>query len=195
MIFKIICCPKFISFFLGHLFLLLLLVLFISPNIWQSWDIRSYLWMKVAGMAYPCKYKGLFPFMGGWLQASLSWRCSEIEQTLILGPHPTPSLSDQAKMVRATSFVPKPILHLNTAINFFNVQFFEFSLRINTWDQELCILMMEESKKDGRGKTSTLVLKMSFPLVISVGPSWHLSFCLYACFQDSQWGTILPYKG
>lgn len=69
---------------------------------------------------------------GGWLQASLSWRCSEIEQTLILGPHPTPSLSDQAKMVRATSFVPKPILHLNTAINFFNVQFFEFSLRINT---------------------------------------------------------------
>lgn len=137
-------------------------------------------------MAYLCKYKGLFPLMGGWLQASLSWRCLKIEQTLILGPHPTPSLSDQTKMVRATFFVPTAILHLNRAINFFNVQFFEFSLRINTRDQELCILMMEESRKDGRGKTSTPVLKMSFPLIISVGLSWYPSFCLYACFQGSQ---------
>ena len=82
-------------------------------------------------MAYPCKHKGMFPLMGGWLQASLSWRCLEIEQTLILGPHPTPSLSDQAKMVRATSFLPKPTLHLNRAINVFDVQVLEFSLRIN----------------------------------------------------------------
>lgn len=68
---------------------------------------------------------------------------------LILGPHPTPSLSDQAKMIRATSFVPTPILHLNRAINFFNIQFSEFSLRINTETRNsVCILMMKESRKD-----------------------------------------------
>lgn len=145
MIFKSIHCPTSVSFFQGHLFLLLFLCAtyflkyltvlrypFISLNK-GSWDSIS------------LQVQRSVPFNGRAASKPFMEALGD-RQILTLEPHPpTPTpihtAAPQAKMIRAHPLY----LHLNKAMHFFNVQFSDFSLRMNTREQELYILMMEES--------------------------------------------------